>query len=304
MAGSRKLFFGLAVSLLSMTISGFAARAADAAPNQGLIPAFARPNGAVTERQLAELVARIGQQLGTQTAHPLEVTHPFAPVTRLRVLVTLVKLGIVGDSPLTEADAAAGKMPPDAAAVPAWGAPYVAAAVDQGWWSTDRPIHAREVATWSFVKSLVHRMVAGTSASAPSMPQDPPAGSSGGSGSPDAGKSDDSYTGLVLDARGLDVQRAMGPRILDEDGAVIYPDPQHVPDKSFLEDHGMAAYSSDPSTAPRSGAHALVVTAAGVSGPGHDDLVVSRETARRIREADQHDGFLSRWAVSILIDPR
>ena len=39
-----------------------------------------------------------------------------------------------------------------------------------------------------------------------------------------------------------------------------------------------------------------------VSGPGHDDLVVSRKTAQRIREAAAKDGFLDRWAVSILID--
>jgi hypothetical protein len=263
-----------------------------------------RPNGAVNERQLADLAARIGQRLGTQSAHPVEVTHPFAPVTRLRVLATLVKLGIVGDGALTPVSAPPARMPPDAASVPAWGVPYVAAAVDQGWWTTDRPISAREVATWTFVKSVVDRMVEGPAPDAPTPKRDSPAATETPASVPPAGDPGASFTGLVLDARGLDVQRAMGPRIIDEDGAVVYPDPHHVPDKSFLEDHGMAAYVSDAAAAPRSGSHPLVVTATGVCGPSHDDLVISRETARQIREANEHGDFLSRWAVSILIGPR
>src|SRR5438270_546165 len=162
MAGSRTLLLCLAVTLLPMTSSAIAAGAAGAASDPGLIPAFVRPNGAVTERQLAELAARIAQRLGTQTSHPISVTHPFAPVSRLRVLAALVKLGIVGDGTLSPATAPPGRMPPDAAAVPAWGVPYVAAAVDQDWWPTDRPINAQEEATWTFVKALVDRMVEGT----------------------------------------------------------------------------------------------------------------------------------------------
>src|SRR5207245_1277468 len=97
MVGSRTLLLGLAVSLLPLASAASAQDNPGAAPEQGLIPAYAQPNGAITERQLADLAARIGQQLGAQTAHPITVTHPFAPVTRLRVLVTLVKLGLVGE---------------------------------------------------------------------------------------------------------------------------------------------------------------------------------------------------------------
>jgi hypothetical protein len=304
MAGSRTLLLGLTLTLLPLTGSVFAADAGGSPPDPGLIPVSVRPNGAVNERQLAELAARIGQRLGTQSAHPVEVTRPFAPVTRLRVLATLVKLGIVGDGEIAPASAPPARMPPDAGSVPAWGVPYVAAAVDQGWWTTDRPISAREVATWTFVKSLVDRMVDGTAPESPAPKQDRPPVTGPADGSPSSGNTGDNYTGLVVDARGLDVQRAMGPRIVDEDGGVIYPDPRHVPDKAFLEDHGMAAYTSDVAAAPRSGSHPLVVTAAGVTGPGHDDLVVSRDTARQIREAGEHGGFLSRWAVSILLGAR
>jgi hypothetical protein len=248
---------------------------------------------------LADLAARIGQQLGAQTAKPITVTHPFEPVTRLRVLVTLVKLGLVGEGTVSLPDGPSARMPPDAALIPAWGVPYVAAAVEQGWWPIDRPLNAREVATWTFVKVVIPRMVGSAPETetvaiipAPHTDSPPPAAADGAAGS---------YTGLILDARGLDVQRAMGPRIVDEDGEVLYPDPRHVPEKSYLEDHGMAAYASSAEEAPRSGSHPLLVQAIRAAGPGHDDLVISRETARQIREANQQSGFLSRWAVSILI---
>jgi hypothetical protein len=114
----------------------------------------------------------------------------------------------------------------------------------------------------------------------------------------------DSYTGLVLDARGLNIQRAMAPRIIDEDGRVLYPDPNHVPDMDSLQDHGMAAYVKDVRETPRSGAHPLTVWVLRLAGPGRDDLVVSRKSAQRIMDAEAQDGILSHWAVSILINSR
>ena len=64
----------------------------------------------------------------------------------------------------------------------------------------------------------------------------------------------ETYTGLMVDARALAVQRAMGPRILDEEKRVIYPvSPRHVPSTEVLQAKGMAAYISTESAAPRSG---------------------------------------------------
>jgi TolB-like protein len=120
-----------------------------------------------------------------------------------------------------------------------------------------------------------------------------------------AAKTDaDVYTGLVLDARDLPLQRAMGPRILDQDGQVLYPDPKNVPDTGYLEDKGMAAYIQEGQDALRSGSRPLVVHAIQVAGPAREDLVVDNETAEQIRQANQRDGFLVRWAVSILIGAR
>jgi hypothetical protein len=299
MVGSRTVLLGLAISLLPPVLASAAgADSSGAKSDPGFIPAYASPNGAVTERQLSVLVARLAQQFGSQTTHPMQVQRPFAPVDRLRVIATLVKLVVAGDSDIPPDAAASEKMPPDAAQIPAWGVRFVATAVEQGWWPSDRPIQAREVATWTFVKVVLERII---SSGAPEVKE---ASSEGAPPAPGPAAAE-SYTGLILDARGLEVQRAMGPRVLDEDGQVLYPDPHHVPDMLFLQDHGMAAYVNAIDTgAKRSGDHPLTVSVVSITGPGRVDLVVSRETARQIREAEAHDGFLGRWAVSILMGSR
>jgi hypothetical protein len=112
------------------------------------------------------------------------------------------------------------------------------------------------------------------------------------------------YTGLIVDARALNLQRAMGPRILDTTGQVLYPDASHVPEIDFLQEHGMASYVTEAGQARRSGPHPLILPALAVAGPGRDDLVVSREAAARILAANRRGRFLERWAVSILVTPR
>lgn len=111
-------------------------------------------------------------------------------------------------------------------------------------------------------------------------------------------------TGLVIDARHLRGSRAMGPRILDEDGNVLYPNPRRVPDMGVLQDRGMVAYVGDPTAAPRSGASPLVVPAIGVSGSMGDDYVVAREVAAVICQTSQRHGYLDRWAVSFAVSAR
>jgi hypothetical protein len=96
----------------------------------------------------------------------------------------------------------------------------------------------------------------------------------------------------------------MGPRILDESGQVLYPDPKHVPDIGELQDHGMVSYTLKEQDPGRSGARPLVVSAASVTGPAREDLVVSNEVAEQIRQANQRCGFFKKWAVSILIGKR
>jgi len=260
----------------------------------GLIPPKARANDALRERDLATLVSRVRRQIGSQTEPPLIATRPDAPVSRLRALTALVKLHASPGSVATYQDAPPDRMPPDAAQIPAWGQPYVALAVEQGWWRADRPLRARENATWAFVGNLLQQMPLEDREYAPArrtakirFEADP-----------------DGYTGLIVDARDLPLWRTMSPRILDEDGRVIYPDRKHLPDYDFLQEQGMAAYNESAQEARRAGPRPLIVRAIDVAGPGRDDIIVSNTAAERIVSADRRSRFLQRWAVCVLIDSR
>ena len=254
----------------------------------GLIPAQARAGSPVTERALAGLLRQVGQRLGSPRRPSLTLTQPSAPVTRLRALAALVKLAVSADELASYREAPNEEIAPDAAQIPIWGRPFVAAAVGQGWWPEDRPLRARETATWGFVGSLLARMPLADDApeSSPFLPASEP--------------EPVNYTGLVIDARDLPIQRAMSPRILDEEGNVVYPDPKHLPDFDFLQDKGMAAYAASEQETKRAGSHPLCVRAVDVFGPGPDDLVVSNETAQQIRAANRRSKFLWRWSVCIL----
>lgn len=257
---------------------------------EGLIPEHARPNGALLERDLAALVRRIAQRMHTSHAAGITAMDPIAPVTRIRTLTALVKLAVSRDEIASYRDKPRETTLPDAARVPSWGVPYAAAAIEQGWWPEDQPLRPRETATWSFVGDLLAKM--------PIVEEEPdktPADESA------PAPRHESYTGLIVDARDLSLERTMSPRILDEDGHVLYPDPKHVPGMDTLQDKGMASYDSSEENARRAGSHPLVVHAIDVSGSGHDDLIVSNETADQIRAANRRNHFLSRWAVSILI---
>jgi TolB-like protein len=239
------------------------------------------PDGVVSEGELATLVTRLAQDGSTPASAAFTVQHPGAPVTRLRALAALVKLVVTPNEPAPPSAAEA--MPPDASQYPTWSKPLVAVAVEEGWWNAGEPLGAKEKATWAFVNALVARMP---------FSEEAPAGGP--------------FSGVIIDARSLNPQRAMGPRILDEDGALLYPDPKHVrvPSADELQNDGMVSYTMDEKDPCRAGQRPLIVPAVSVSGLAREDLVVSRDAAQQIREANRRFRFFPRRAVTILIGPR
>jgi TolB-like protein len=254
-------------------------------------PSRTRAAGIVTEGDLALLLDRLQKRIQSPFFTPLSVTQPAAPVSRVRVLAALVKLSVSRDEIVLYRSHPPKQEPPDNEQTPLWARPYVAAAMEQGWWPADRALHPRDTATRDFVEMLLTQMGLNETLTSPA----PARKNAAPEPEPDA------YTGLIIDARDLPLERQMGPRILDESGRVLYPDPDHVPDIDYLEDHGMVDYPTDRRNAERAGKNPLVVPALDVLGAGHDDVVVSNETAERIREANRHGYFFSRWAVCILI---
>lgn len=119
------------------------------------------------------------------------------------------------------------------------------------------------------------------------------------------------FTGLVINAKGTDLQRGMSPRIWDEDGQLVFAGIGAGDTQMYAE--GLVAYATElregvshprlrvsdvyPLRLP------LVVDAQGTRGLPRTDVVVGRADARRIREAVEAYDFLGRFAVVIVLEP-
>jgi TolB-like protein len=248
----------------------------------GAAPRTVRPDSLLLESTLAVLTQRLAARIGI-TAQPLARLRASGPVSRLRAITALLRLVMNADELAGYRDAPPRDPPADFSDVAGWGVPYVAAAYDRGWLPYNRPLRPRQPATWAFVAELVSRMPFDDAVN----PDHP----------------DTRYTGLVIDAGDLHVVRDMSARIVDEDGADVYPDKRHLPDMDWLEENGMAAYTTDPMKPSRAGLHPLVVKAIGLQGPGHDEIVISTADAELVRASNLRFHFLWKWNVDIALAP-
>ncbi|TGJ99364.1 hypothetical protein EHO59_16005 [Leptospira semungkisensis] len=112
----------------------------------------------------------------------------------------------------------------------------------------------------------------------------------------------DSYTGLIVDARHLNVEPALFSEIRDEDGIGIYS-PFFVK-KSSIVNYGYIRYFSKPKDAMReevAGVKPLVTTALGMTGKLGADLVISNEDAEKILASPKSREALSKGRVIVLL---
>ncbi|NLL41734.1 MAG: hypothetical protein GX251_00145 [Firmicutes bacterium] len=116
------------------------------------------------------------------------------------------------------------------------------------------------------------------------------------------------YTGLVVDARHLDVKRGMSPRIYSESGQLLYGGV--LAGEDLVQDRGVVGYGTEltsellaritvdseyPYVAP------LVVKAIGAADAARTGVYVSEEDTRRILEAMVQYDFFARYAVIFLV---
>ncbi len=116
------------------------------------------------------------------------------------------------------------------------------------------------------------------------------------------------YTGLVIDARHLNVRRGISPRIYSESGLLLYGGVLAPPE--LVQEQGIVGYGSEltaellkrlevdadyPYTAP------LIVQATGVAGPTKTGVYVSDADAERILAAMVQYDFFARYAVVFLV---
>lgn len=117
------------------------------------------------------------------------------------------------------------------------------------------------------------------------------------------------FTGLVVDARGLNVGRGMNPRVWSESGQLIYGGINASYD--YLQQVGLVSYGHEltPELLQRIAvdpayplAVPLVVKAVGVVEPTRTSVIISDEAAEQILKALAAYDFLARFAVIFLID--
>ena len=110
-------------------------------------------------------------------------------------------------------------------------------------------------------------------------------------------------TGLIVDARGLGLRPAMSPKIVDQNGGVVYGPGNFT--REFAVKFGVAGYSKNLEQAqqdPRVVGNPMVVKGVGVRGANKADLVLAAGDVSRVKGSDSSGKFLSNCKVMILID--
>ena len=111
------------------------------------------------------------------------------------------------------------------------------------------------------------------------------------------------FTGMVIDARGIQARPAMSPRILDENGKEVYGS-MNV-DREYAVQQGMSGYARDLTAAqsnPRVTNNPVSLKGIKTEGPGRSDIIISTADAEKIRSASDNLSFLKKCRVMIVLD--
>jgi len=123
--------------------------------------------------------------------------------------------------------------------------------------------------------------------------------------SPQPSIADGPFTGLIIDGRGLQIERSMAPKIRRQDGSEVWGTVPADPD--YVIEHGIVAYArsmEDAQRNPRAGSRPLVLKAIGRAGGNFNcDAVLSDVDAQLILEASRRTGFLDKFRVVFVVDP-
>lgn len=111
------------------------------------------------------------------------------------------------------------------------------------------------------------------------------------------------YSGIVVDARGIGIRPAMIPKIFDEDGKEIYS--LASVDMRYAVRQGVSGYVRDLEAAQKNervAVNPLTVKALKSAGAGKTDIIISNTDAGRIKNAVQSELLFKQCRVLIVAD--
>jgi hypothetical protein len=111
------------------------------------------------------------------------------------------------------------------------------------------------------------------------------------------------YTGLILDARGLSVNPAMAPKILNSVGDQVYG--TGFVSREYALQVGIVGYARNLEAArqdSRVADNPLLIRALSVAGKGRTDLVISDQDALALHSLSENLSFLEKCQVMFLVD--
>jgi len=111
----------------------------------------------------------------------------------------------------------------------------------------------------------------------------------------------ESYSGLVINARGLGVTPSMAPRVVDESGKEVYG--AEIVSEKGLQQGGIASYAKiDDQAKERTGAKPMVIKALRLVDKSKTDVVIANGDADKLRDPNTNLSFLADGKVVILVD--
>lgn len=110
-------------------------------------------------------------------------------------------------------------------------------------------------------------------------------------------------TGLIIDARGLNIMPSMSPRILGQNGAVLYG-PGKYP-REFAVAQGVVGYQKNPEAAigdPRVAGNPVTLKGVGKSGTMGADVIISDSDSQRVSGFDGFADAIGNCRVMFILD--
>ena len=110
-------------------------------------------------------------------------------------------------------------------------------------------------------------------------------------------------TGLIIDARGLAIKPSMSPRILSQDGSVLYG-PGNYP-RDFAVAQGVVGYHKDPEAAKsdaRVAGNPVTIRGIGKSGTLGTDVIIASADSQQASRLDGFADAIGSCRVMIILD--